>query len=59
MANITLTVTVENLENEELDMVADKYEKFLSDNISKLPGKVTDCTELDREEDDEIDAEED
>lgn len=53
MANITLTVVVDDLVNDELDMVADKYHKLLSDNSNRLPGKVTDCSEMDREEDEE------
>lgn len=57
MASMTLTVVVDDLVNEELDVVADKYDKFLSDNRSKLPGKVTECTELDREEDPDEDTE--
>jgi hypothetical protein len=57
MANITLSVVVDGLENDDLDMVADKYHKVLSDQQGILPGKVTDCSELDREEDEEEETE--
>jgi hypothetical protein len=59
MANMTLTVVVDNLSNEELDMVADKYDKFLHDHVSQLPGKVTECSEMDREEDEPEETDED
>jgi hypothetical protein len=52
MATLTLSVTVEDLTNNELDGVPDQFLGFLSRNTG-LPGKVTDVSELDREEDEE------
>jgi hypothetical protein len=59
MANITLTVIVDKLDNEEVDAISDKVEKILTDatQVGKLAGKVTEVSELDREED-EVEEEE-
>jgi hypothetical protein len=53
MANITITVVIDKLDNEEIDMLPDQLEKVILDaqQNSKLVGKVTECAELDREED--------
>jgi Tfp pilus assembly protein PilO len=61
MANVTLSVTVDDLVNEELDGVESKYDKFFKNLPStvSLPGKVSDVTETDREEDLEEDEETD
>ena len=53
MANVTLSITVDNLSNPELDSVEQKFWKFLNNNPQVPIGKVTDVSELEREEDDE------
>ena len=55
MASMTLEIVVEKLKNEELDEVEKKYWQFLKEDRPTLPGKVTDCSEVDREEDEEED----
>ena len=55
MATMTLELTVENLENDELDNVEKAYSKFFKEPRG-LPGRVTDVTETDREEDEETEG---
>lgn len=53
MASMTLTLTVDNLNNEELDQVEKKLWEFLRNNKNVPIGKVVDVSELEREEDEE------
>jgi hypothetical protein len=54
MANITLSITVDDLTNAELDNVESEFYKFFKKRAHDLPmGTVTDVTETDREEDEE------
>jgi hypothetical protein len=54
MANITLTVIIEKLENDELNAMDGVVEKLLvkATQDGQLAGKISEVTELDREEDD-------
>jgi hypothetical protein len=53
MANITITVAIDNLTNEELDVMPDKVQKILTTATQDgtLAGKIDTVEELDREED--------
>ena len=55
MANITLTVEVVDIENEELNAMSGRIEKLLvkATQDGNLAGKISEVTELDREEDEE------
>lgn len=60
MANITLTVIVDGLDNEEVDAIDEKVKSILTKATQdgNLAGKVSEVSELDREEDD-VEEEED
>jgi hypothetical protein len=59
MANITLTVIVDGLDNDELNMIGDRVNTILTTATQdgKLTGKIESVEELDREEDDDEETE--
>jgi hypothetical protein len=60
MANITITIIIDGLDNDDIDVMPEKVEKVLSDAVTngKLAGKIDTVEELDREEDEEEETEE-
>jgi hypothetical protein len=63
MANMKLEVTIDFLDNSELDDIEEKFNNFLKKENAQLqalvPGKVTAVTETDREEDEDDEEDED